>query len=89
MLYYLVILITGSIFMLLLGISIGRSILTIKLRREENRKLELELSILKQKSELLKKEKILSEDFSDSLYKTKVCEEIENIIRNRDKELPF
>jgi hypothetical protein len=70
-----------QIFILLLGISIGHSILQLKIRREENRKRELELSLLEKRTEILQQGKKIAHDLEEVLYKAKVQQEIDDIIR--------
>lgn len=66
---------------LLFGISIGRSVLILKLRQEENKKRSLELAILEKRSEVLSRGKQIAHDLEDVLYKAKVQQEIDDIIR--------
>lgn len=68
-------------FILILGISIGHSILLLRLRSEENRKRELELSLLEKRSEILLQGKKIAHDLEEILYKAKVQQEIDDIIR--------
>ena len=68
-------------FILILGISIGRSIILLRLRSEENRKRELELTVLEKRSEILQQGKKIAHDLEEVLYKAKVAQEIEDIIR--------
>jgi hypothetical protein len=75
-----------QVFILLLGISIGRSIILLRLRSEENRKRELELSLMEKRSDILVQGKKIAHDLEEVLYKAKVQQEIEDIIR-KDQEL--
>lgn len=70
-----------QVFILILGISIGHSILLLRLRSEENRKRELELSLLEKRSDILLQGKKIAHDLEEVLYKAKVQQEIEDIIR--------
>lgn len=70
-----------QVFILLLGVSIGHSILLLRMRKEENRKRELELSLLEKRSEILQQGKKIAHDLEEVLYKAKVQQEIDNIIR--------
>lgn len=70
-----------QIFILLLGISIGHSLLQLKIRREENRKRELELALLEKRTEILQQGKKIAHDLEEVLYKAKVQQEIDDIIR--------
>lgn len=73
-----------QIFILLLGISIGHSILLLKIRHEENRKRELEIALLEKRSEILQQGKRIAHDLEEVLYKAKVQQEIDDIIRKNE-----
>jgi hypothetical protein len=69
-----------------MGISVGRSIILLKLRSEENRKRELELSVLEKRTEILQQGQKIAHDLEEVLYKAKVAQEIEDIMRkNHDQ----
>ncbi len=68
----------------LLGITVGHSILILKIRKEENRKRELELAILNKRASVLKKSKKISHDLEELIYKANVQMEIDNIIRRNE-----
>lgn len=70
-----------QIFVLLLGISIGHSILLYKMHREENRKRELELALMEKRSDILSQSKQIAHDIEEALYKAKVQQEIDDILR--------
>ena len=70
-----------QVFILILGIAIGRSIILLKLRAEENRKRELELSLLEKRSDILMQGKKIANDLEEVLYKAKIQQEIDDIIR--------
>ena len=70
-----------QVFILILGIAIGRSVILLKLRSEENRKRELELSLLEKRSDILMQGKKIANDLEEALYKAKVQQEIDDIIR--------
>ena len=75
-----------QVFILILGIAIGRSIILLRLRAEENRKRELELSLLEKRSDILMQGKKIANDLEEVLYKAKVQQEIDDIIRkNQDR----
>jgi len=65
----------------LLGVSIGHSIMLLKIHREENRKKELELSLLVKRSDLLTQSKMIAHDLEEALYNAKVRQEIDDILR--------
>jgi len=75
-LFYLV-----QIFILLLGISIGHSILLFKIRHEENRKRELELALLEKRADVLMQGKKVAHDIEEALYQAKIQQEIDDIIK--------
>jgi hypothetical protein len=70
-----------QVMILLLGISIGRSIMVYKIRREENRRRELELAILEKRASVLEEGKQIAHDLEEVLYQAKVQQEIDNIIK--------
>ena len=80
---FLVLIIISSLFVLL-GITVGHSVLILKIRKEENKKRELELAILNKRSHLLKKGKKISHDLEELIYKANVQMEIDNITRKKD-----
>jgi hypothetical protein len=53
----------------------------LRLRREENRRRELELTLLEKRTEILKQGRKVAQDLEDALYKAKVQQEIDDIIR--------
>jgi hypothetical protein len=71
-------------FVLLLGASLGHSILILKIRREENKRHELELALLEKRAEVLKEGKQMAHELEDALFKAKVQQEIDDIIK-KDK----
>lgn len=70
-----------QVFILLLGISVGHSVLLLKIRHEENRKKELELALLEKRADILQQGKKIAHDLEEVLYKAKVQQEIDDIIR--------
>jgi len=73
-----------EVLILLLGISIGRSLCIIKIRKEENKRRELELAILEKRAAVLQEGKQIAHDLEEVLYQAKVQQEIDNIIK-KDK----
>jgi len=73
-----------QIFIILLGISIGHSILLLKIRKEENKRRHLELALLEKRSAVLKEGKQIAHDLEEVLYQAKVQQEIDDIIK-KDK----
>ena len=65
----------------LFGIAIGHSYLLLRLRREENRRRELEIVVMEKRVEVLKQGRKVAKDFEDVLYKAKIQQEIDDIIR--------
>jgi hypothetical protein len=72
-----------QIFVLLLGISLGHSILIYKMRKEENKRRELELALLEKRAAVLKDGKQIARDLEDVLYKAKVQQEINDILKKK------
>jgi hypothetical protein len=71
-------------FILIIGIAIGHSIVLLRLRREDNRKKELELALLEKRSEILNQGKKIAHDLEEVLYKAKVQQEIDDIIKKNE-----
>ena len=72
-----------QVLVLLLGISIGRSILIFKIRKEENRRRQLEVTLLEKRAEMLKEGKRIAHDLEEVLYKAKVQQEINDILKKK------
>ncbi len=72
-----------QVLILLFGVSIGHSILIFKIRKEENKRRELELSLLEKRSEVLKEGKQIAHDLEEVLYKAKVQQEINDILKKK------
>jgi hypothetical protein len=74
---------TALIFVLLLGLSIAHSILIVRIRRGENRRRELETSLLEKRAEALRKGKQIAHDLEEVIYKAKVQQEIDDILKKK------
>jgi len=72
-----------QVMILLLGVSVGHSILVFKIRKEENKRRELELSLLEKRAEVLKDGKQIAHDLEEVLYKAKVQQEINDILKKK------
>lgn len=72
-------------FILLLGIAVGHSVLQLKIHKEVNKKRELEIAYLEKRAEILKQGKKIAHDLEEVLYKAKVQQEIDDIIRKNDR----
>jgi len=72
---------TVQAFILLLGISIGHSVILLRLRREENRRRELELALMEKRTDVLRQGRKVAQDLEDALFKAKVQQEIDGMIR--------
>lgn len=70
-----------QIFILFLGIAIGRSVIMLKILREENRKKEFEVALLEKRADLLSQSKQIAHYLEEALYKAKVQKEIDDILR--------
>jgi len=68
-------------FIVLLGLAIGHSYILLRLRREENRRRELDLLLLEKRTDVLRQGRKVAQDLEDALYRAKVQQEIDNIIR--------
>lgn len=70
-----------NVFVLLLGVAIGRSIFVLKMRHEENRKRELELALLEKRSQVLKEGKKIAGNLKELIYKANIQKEIDKLTR--------
>jgi len=66
---------------LLFGISLGKVLILVRLRKEENRRKELDLKILEKKTEYLQKGSKIATQLKDQLYQARLQQEIDNITR--------
>jgi hypothetical protein len=69
-----------QLFVFLFGVAIGHSIIQLRIRREENRKKELELALLEKRAELQPESTLTAFDLEDALYKARVRQEIDDIL---------
>jgi hypothetical protein len=74
---------TALIFVLLLGLSIAHSILIVRIRRRENRRRELETALLEKRAEALRQGKQIAHDLEEVIYKAKVQQEIDDILKKK------
>ena len=72
-----------NLFVLLLGISVGRSIILMKLRREENRRRGLEIELLEKRADVIERGKQVATNLEDLIYKAHVQQEIDKILRKK------
>lgn len=70
-----------QLFLLVLGVSIGHSILVLKIRRERNRAKALDLALLDKRKEVLMQGHKVATDLEEVLFKAKIQQEIDNITR--------
>jgi hypothetical protein len=70
-----------QIFVFLLGVAIGHSIILLKIHREENRKKELDLALLEKRADIMSQSRQIATDLEDALYTAKVRQEIDDILR--------
>lgn len=74
-----------QVLIFLLGISIGHSMLNIKIQREKNKAKALEIALLEKRQEILVQGKKVACDLEEVLYKAKVQQEIDGIIRSKNR----
>jgi uncharacterized membrane-anchored protein YhcB (DUF1043 family) len=74
---------TALIFGLLLGLSIAHSILIIRIRRQENRRRELETALMEKRAEALRQSRQIARDLEEVMYKVKVQQEIDDILKKK------
>ena len=82
---YILIICLVQAFVLLFGISVGRSLLLYRIRKEENRRKEMELSLLEKRAEIITEGKKIATNLEELLYKAQVQKEIDDIIRKGGK----
>ncbi len=70
-----------QLFVFLLGVAVGHSVLLYKIRQQESRNRMLELKVLEKRQEVLRQGKIIASDLEEALYKTRLQQEIDDIIR--------
>jgi hypothetical protein len=73
-----------NLFIFLLGLSLGRSIITLKFRKEENKKRELELKLFEKRAEVFKQGKEIATNLEELLYKVRIQQEIDQITRKKE-----
>ena len=83
MITYLIPAIFFALFLFVLGIALGHSAMTLKLRREENQKLNLDNIVSKE----INRDRLLSnenyQNYDELAYRANIRREIENITRER------
>lgn len=84
MLYYTITLLVACLIIFILGAALGHSVMVLKLRREENKRRELELAVLEKRSQILRESKEISSNLEELLFKANVQQEINNILKNRE-----
>ncbi|MBN2187831.1 MAG: hypothetical protein JW699_00145 [Chitinispirillaceae bacterium] len=70
----------AALFVFLLGAAIGHSVLQLRVRREENRRRELELALLEKRSAQQTAGAQAASDLEEELYKARVRQEIDDIL---------
>lgn len=74
---------TALIFVLLLALSIAHSILIVRIRRAEDRRRELETALVEKRAEALRQGKQIARDLEEVIYKAKVQQEINDILKKK------
>jgi hypothetical protein len=69
-----------ALFFFILGAAIGHSVIQLRLRREENRKKELDIALLEKRSALLPESTQAASDLEEALYNARVRQEIDDIL---------
>ena len=75
----LVILLILIVFLMILCISVGKTLMNIELYRQSNKKLRLEQFLLDQKERILKDGKKVAMDLEDVLYKARIQQQIDDM----------
>ena len=71
----------AQMLVVLLAISLGKNILAYKIRQEENKRKQLELSIMEKRARLLEEGKKIPVNLEDLLYRAQIQKEIDDILR--------
>jgi len=74
---------TAVIFLVLLGLSIVHSVLIIKIRRQEDRRRQLEAELLEKRAHALAQGKQIARELEEVIYKIKVQQEIDDILNRK------
>jgi hypothetical protein len=77
----LILLLTCNLLIFLLGFTLGRSLITLRLRREENKRRILELRMLEKRGEVFPEGQDGSGSLEELIYRAQIHEEIEKLIR--------
>ena len=70
-----------QILAVLLAVSLGKAILTLRTRQEETKRKQVELALLERRARILEEGKKIAVNLEDLLYKAQVQKEIDDIIR--------
>ncbi|MBD3315016.1 MAG: hypothetical protein GF344_04460 [Chitinivibrionales bacterium] len=76
-----ILLLTCNLLIFLLGFALGRSFITLRLRREENQKRELELKMFEKRAEAFPEGRDGPNSLEELIYRAQIHEEIEKLIR--------
>jgi hypothetical protein len=70
-----------QLFVFLVGAAVGHSVLLYRIRQQESKNRMLELKVLEKRQEVLRQGKVMANDLEDALYKARIQQEIDDIIR--------
>jgi hypothetical protein len=70
-----------QLFVFLAGVAVGHSIMRYKIRQQEGRNRIVELKVLEKRQEILRQGKLIANDIEEAIYKVRIQQEIDNIIR--------
>ncbi|MBD3242794.1 MAG: hypothetical protein GF331_19535 [Chitinivibrionales bacterium] len=70
-----------QLFVFLVGVTVGHSVLLYKIRQQEGKNRSTELKILERRQEVLRQGKVIASDLEEALYKARIQQEIDDIIR--------
>jgi hypothetical protein len=70
-----------QLFIFLTGVAVGHSVLLYKIRRQEGKNRALELQIMEKRQEVLHHGKVVANNIEEALYKARLQQEIDDIIR--------
>ncbi len=71
----------AQLFLVLLAVSLGRMVYIYRIRKEENRRKELELSIMEKRTQILAEGKKIAHNLEELLFNAQIQKEIDDMIR--------
>lgn len=70
-----------QLFVFLVGVAVGHTILLYRVRQQEGRNKQLDLKVMEKRREILQQGRMVAHNLEDALYKARIQREIDDIIR--------